>query len=184
MNLIDEILQDHESTKRLFTAIAVATGEERIRLFDELRENLIRHEVAEEEIVRPMTKKSVPGGEEIADQRIAEESEAEGILRQMEKADVGSDDWNVLFERLRSGVLEHAQHEETLELPQLRMHVSPEELDQKGTTYESAKRMAPTHPHPMTPNTPLANMTLGPVAAVLDRARDAVNKAMHSSKAS
>jgi hypothetical protein len=44
--------------------------------------------------------------------------------------------------------------------------------------FEKAKKTAPTHPHPSTPNTPGANMALGPVAAVFDRARDAVSSAM------
>ncbi len=46
--------------------------------------------------------------------------------------------------------------------------------------YEVAKKAAPPRPHPSTPNTPVANMLVGPFAAVLDRARDVVRDAMKS----
>lgn len=177
MNLIDALIEDHQNVKRLFSEVATAKGTSRVALFDELRENLIRHEVAEEEIVRPLTKRSVPDGEKIAEERISEESEAEKLLATMEKEEVGSTEWESHFEALRKAVLEHAEREETTEFPSLRSNVPADELDSRGGTYETAKKMAPTHPHPNTPNTPVANMTLGPLAALIDRARDAVSKA-------
>jgi hemerythrin superfamily protein len=176
MTLIDLLLEDHQAVRTLFTEIATATGERRTELFDTLRENLVRHEVAEEEIVRPLTKSSVPDGERIAEERISEESKAEAILRQMEKAEVGSPEWERLFATLRTDVLEHAEMEETREFPQLQAHVPADQLEDRAKRFESAKKMAPTHPHPMTPNTPGANMTLGPLAALIDRVRDAIGK--------
>ncbi|HET9092272.1 MAG TPA: hemerythrin domain-containing protein [Acidimicrobiales bacterium] len=177
MNLIDELLEDHATVRRLFTEIAAAPVERREELFDSLREELIRHEVAEEEIVRPLTKQSVPGGEHIASERIAEESEAEKVLKEMEKSEVGTPAWEQLFETLRLSVLEHAEREESTEFPRLQAHLTASELAEKGKTFASAKQMAPTHPHPGTPNTPGANKMLGPVAALMDRARDAVARA-------
>lgn len=177
MTLIDLLLEDHQTVKALFTEISTATGERRTELFDTLRENLVRHEVAEEEIVRPLTKSYLEDGDAVANERIAEESKAEEVLKKMEKAEVGSPEWEQLFQQLRSDVLEHAEKEETIEFRQLQAKVPADELKQRGETFETAKRMAPTHPHPGTPNTPGANMLLGPVAAIFDRARDAVNKA-------
>lgn len=43
--------------------------------------------------------------------------------------------------------------------------------------YERALAAAPTHPHPHAPDTPPGNLLLGPIAAVLDRVRDAVRQA-------
>lgn len=40
------------------------------------------------------------------------------------------------------------------------------------------RQTAPTRPHPSTPNSPAANMLVGPFAAVIDRARDAVRDAI------
>lgn len=177
MDVLELLLEDHQRVKELFSRIAAETGSARQQLFDTLRESLVRHEVAEEEILRPLTKSSLADGEAIAARRIAEESEAEETLKKMEKSEIGSAEWEALFLELRGAVLEHAEKEETIEFPGLRASLSGGELEKAGKMLEKAKQMAPTHPHPGTPNTPAANMALGPLAALIDRARDAVARA-------
>ncbi len=177
MDLIDALLEDHETVKALFTRIATAKGQQQVELFGELRENLVRHEVAEEEIVRPLTRSTLVDGESIAEHRIGEEAKAEETLKQMEKSEVGSTEWLSLFEMLRTAVLEHAEKEETIEFPGLRAGVDADQLEKAQKMFEGAKKIAPTHPHPGTPNTATANMALGPIAALVDRARDAIAKA-------
>lgn len=177
-NLIDLLLADHAKVRALFDSLATATGSERESLFAELRQDLVQHEVAEEEIVRPLTRQSVPQGGAIADARVDEEAHAETLLAKLEKADVGSGDWDELLAELRKGVLAHAEREEDEEFPALRANVPADRLDKLGAVLELAKQAAPTHPHPATPNTATANLLLGPLAAVTDRARDAVTKAL------
>jgi hypothetical protein len=46
-----------------------------------------------------------------------------------------------------------------------------------------AKATAPTHPHPKAPNQPPGNILLGPIAAIIDRARDAARAAFEKTKA-
>jgi iron-sulfur cluster repair protein YtfE (RIC family) len=48
--------------------------------------DLVRHEVAEELVVYPIIRRA-PGGEQEAKTRIAEQSEAEELLAEMEKLD-------------------------------------------------------------------------------------------------
>jgi iron-sulfur cluster repair protein YtfE (RIC family) len=177
MDLIDALLEDHQTVKTLFTRLAVATPSEKEQLFATLRENLVRHEVAEEEIVRPLTRSSLSDGESIAEHRVAEESQAEETLKKMEKTDIATSEWDSLFETLRTAVLAHAEKEESIEFPGLRANVEKELLDKALQAFEAAKKMAPTHPHPNTPNTATANLALGPLAALIDRARDAIAKA-------
>ena len=59
-------------------------------------------------------------------------------------------------------------------LPRLRKALTKKELDQLGEQMRVAKKAAPTRPHPKTPSKPPANVAAGAVAAVVDRARDAV----------
>jgi len=177
-SLVDALIEDHNEVKQLFSTLETATGQHRLQLFGQLRENLVRHEVAEEEIVRPLTRKSVPGGDGIADARIAEEAEAERLLKELENTEVDTAEWNRLFGELRTAVLMHATHEEENEFPLLRTHVSPDDLEKYGTVFDKAKKLAPTHPHPNTPNTAAANVVLGPLAAITDRAKDLVHRAL------
>lgn len=176
--IIEALRKDHDEVRHMFAQLETATGEERRDLFHQLLGELIRHEVAEEEILRPVSKRDA--GEEIANARIHEESQAEELLKEMEKLDPDSAEFASKLATLRQDVESHARAEETQEFPKVAAKESPERLEQMGKVYEAAKKAAPTRPHPSTPNTPVANMMVGPFAAVLDRARDAVRDAMKS----
>jgi iron-sulfur cluster repair protein YtfE (RIC family) len=156
--------------------VAAARGAQRRDLFQRLVGELIRHEVAEEEILRPLSKRVA--GEDIAQSRINEESEAEALLKEMEKLDPASAEFDQKFTTLRSEVERHARAEENEEFPKIEQGETEERLEKMGRAYQAAKTLAPSRPHPSTPNTPVANMLVGPFAAVVDRARDAVRQAL------
>lgn len=176
--IIEALRHDHDEVREMFGRLDAATGEQRGELFQQLVGELVRHEVAEEEILRPVSKRDA--GEEIAAARIHEESEAEQLLKEMEKLDPASAEFTSKLATLRQEVEAHAAAEETQEFPKVAEKESPERLEQMGRIYEAAKKAAPTRPHPATPNTPAANMLVGPFAAVMDRARDAVREAAKS----
>jgi hemerythrin superfamily protein len=176
--IIEALRQDHDEVRQMFAQLETAIGEQRRDLFHQLVGELIRHEVAEEEILRPVSKRDA--GEEIANARIREESQAEELLKEMEKLDTDSPEFTAKLGKLRMEVERHAEAEETQEFPKVAQKESPERLEQMGKVYEAAKKAAPTRPHPSTPDTPVANMLAGPFAAVLDRARDAMRDAMKS----
>lgn len=178
MDLIDAVQKDHDEVKALFARVASGTGKRREAAFARLRGELIRHEVAEEEIVHPLTKACAGNGKRVAKARVHEEEKAEDLLKKMEKVEMGSGQWERMFERLRAAVLQHADKEETVEHPRLRDAVDRKELARAGKAFQSVKKLAPTRPHPSTPNSATANMAAGPVAALVDRARDAVSKAV------
>lgn len=174
--IIEALRQDHDEVREMFGKIESATGDKKRDLFHQLLSELVRHEVAEEEILRPVSKKDA--GEAIANARIKEESNAEELLKEMEKLDTGSSEFDTKLAKLRREVEAHAEAEETKEFPRVAEAESRDRLEKMGKAYEAAKKAAPTRPHPSTPNTPVANMLTGPFAAVVDRARDAVREAM------
>lgn len=177
--IIEALRQDHDQLRQIFARLDTAVGEERRDLFHQLVGELVRHEVSEEEILRPVSKRDA--GEQIANARIREESEAEELLKEMEELDTDSAEFTAKLATLRREVENHASAEETQEFPKVAEKETPERLEQMGKIYEAAKKAAPTRPHPSTPNTPAANMLAGPFVAVLDKARDAVRDAMKSS---
>ncbi|HVC14645.1 MAG TPA: hemerythrin domain-containing protein [Acidimicrobiales bacterium] len=178
MDLIDVVQKDHETVEALLERVATVTGKRREGAFARLRGELVRHEVAEEEIVHPLTRSFVGNGDRIAKARVHEEEKAEGILKKMERLEIGTPPWERLFGRLRTAVLEHAEKEETIEHPRLRERVEKKDLARHGRAFQSMKKLAPTRPHPGTPNSAVANMAAGPVAALVDRARDAASEAV------
>lgn len=162
----------------MLSSLERTTGDKRRDLFQQLVGELVRHEVAEQEILRPVSKRDA--GEAIANARTEEESKAEALLKDMENLDVDSAEFAEKFATLRHDVEQHAEAEESQEFPLVKSKESTDRLEQMGNAYEAAKKVAPTRPHPSTPNTPVANMLIGPFAAVIDRARDAVRDVMKS----
>jgi len=176
--IIDALRRDHDEVRALFDRLQAASGKQRRELFQQLVGELVRHEVAEEEILRPVSKRDA--GAAIANARIKEESQAEALLKEMEKLDPGSAEFLSKLARLQREVERHAEAEETKEFPRVAAKETTERLERMGRAYEAAKLATPTRPHPATPNTPVANMLVGPFAAVIDRARDAVREALKS----
>lgn len=69
-------------------------------------------------------------------------------------------------------------HEEREVFPRLLEHCDEEPRRNMGEKFTTAQKTGPTHPHPQAPNQPPGLLTLGPVAAVFDRARDAARSAL------
>lgn len=172
--------RDHTTVKALLEGFDAVAIDERERAFGQIVNELVRHEVSEEEVLYPALRRQAANGDAVADARIAEQSEAEELLATMEKEDVKSATFMAKFDKLRSAVLAHAEAEEATAIPALAAAASPDELAELGQRYESAKKLAPTHPHPNAPDSPPGNVLLGPVAAMFDKARDAMRGSQSS----
>lgn len=171
------LLQDHQEVKRSFAAFETADRKKWWGMFEDLVNDLVRHEVAEEEIVFPEARKALPNGDALVDARIAEQSEAEELLSKMEKSGADDPNFPANLTKLREAVLAHAEAEERTVFQALGESLGADRLEKLGDRYAMAKKAAPTHPHPHAPDTPPGNVALGPVAAIADRFRDAIRKA-------
>jgi hypothetical protein len=98
------------------------------------------------------------------------------MLQALEKMGPSAQGFDALFAEFRRAVLEHAEHEEREEFPELRTH-SAAELKVMSAAIKAAEAIAPTHPHPGV-ETGTENVLVGPFAAVTDRTKDVVRKAM------
>jgi hemerythrin superfamily protein len=170
-DIVTLLAQDHETVGQRFTELESAAPELRADLFWELVTQLVRHEVAEEVIVYPALRHE-PGGSAVADARQAEEAEAEKMLARLEKVDPTTEQFLGAIRDLHAAVLEHASNEEAEVFPLLLANEEPDFLTQLGQKFKGEKLAAPTHPHPHTPNTALANKVAGPIVAFIDRLRD------------
>jgi iron-sulfur cluster repair protein YtfE (RIC family) len=173
-NVIELLIEDHRSVERRLGDFETAQPEARPELFWKLTDELVRHEVAEEVVIFPALRE-VPGGAAIARARIEEQAEAESQLARMEKLDAATPEFMAELTDLKAVVLEHAAREETEAFPLLSTNVASPDQVILADKYQAAKRAAPNHPHPHAPDTPPGNKILGPVAALVDRIRDAAN---------
>jgi hemerythrin superfamily protein len=175
-DVIEILLQQHDRIRELFTHVKSAEGEHKQQSFDELRALLAAHETAEEMVLRPVSSKDA--GSDIADARNHEEDEATQLLAELERMDVSSAEFDQSFQAFERAVLDHAGREEREEFPSVREEESRDRLLTMGKALRAAEKIAPTHPHPSTAGSPAGQWAVGPFASLVDRARDAVTKAM------
>lgn len=179
-DIIDLLIDDHTEFRTLFSQLDTTPAEQRGDLFRHIVSELARHEAAEEAIVHAATR-DVPGGEDVAQAVLAEEDQAEKLMAQMERMDPEGEEFLVAFRTLRQDVLAHARHEERDEFRRLRAHLDADRRHEMANGFETLKGMAPTHPHPRTPQEPAVRAAVGPIAGIFDRARDAARNAFSSS---
>ncbi|MEU6079413.1 hemerythrin domain-containing protein [Streptomyces sp. NPDC047108] len=175
-DVIAELSTDHREVDTLFDEIdRTASAEERKRLVDQLTIELVRHSVAEEMYLYPAVREQLAGGDALADKEIADHAEVEELLKALEVRPVDDQEFDRLIARLKAEVTSHVQDEETRLFPRLRAECSPTVLDDLGDKIRTAKKVAPTRPHPIAPDTPPGNKLLAPGAGLVDRARDFVS---------
>lgn len=176
-DVVDYLRAQHEAIRALFKeTLDASDAETRDEAFTRLRAMLAVHETAEEMVVHPRVRRKVGGGEQIVEDRLAEEHDAKVLLRDIENLPRDSADFSKALIHLQAAVLKHAEAEEELEFTALEAELSKDELGKLAEAVEIAERIAPTHPHPGV-ESGAANFAAGPFASVLDRARDALTKA-------
>jgi hemerythrin superfamily protein len=171
-DLIDVLVNDHRTVEDLFVELE-STGWEpqRLRdLVDVTVAELMRHAVAEEQYLYPTARTYLDDGAELADRELAEHREMERLMSELMGTEVEHPEFEVLVVRLIREVRRHVRAEESTLFPRLRAECGSDTLVNLGTEALSAKKLAPTRPHPSVPLNKLA----GPLMGLVDHAVDAL----------
>ena len=169
-DVIQLLEADHRQAEQLLARFDTTPAGERDSYFCEVVNDLVRHEVAEEVVVYPAIRKDAPGGDAEADAHIREQSRSRAPAQRNGVHGRPSAQFKTSFRHLRDAVLGRAQAEENGAFRLLQQSEDPDARMTLGQRYETAKRAAPTHPHPHAPDSPPGNVILGPIAAVFDKA--------------
>ncbi|MFF9571605.1 hypothetical protein [Streptomyces sp. NPDC014685] len=122
----------------------------------------------------------MPGGEQVVEDRLAEERAAKETLVVLDETDTDHPDFLSRLKALRTDVQEHARAEERYEFAHIYRSTDAINLAVMAKAIKAAEAMAPTRPHPGV-ESGAKDLALGPVAALMDRTKDAVRKAMGNS---
>jgi hemerythrin superfamily protein len=172
-DVVDVLTSDHRDVTALIGEIwSVKDPMIRRDLTDTAISELVRHAVAEEMYVYPAMRKYLSDGEKSVEHDIEEHKELERAMKQLESVDVSSTEFDTGLRRLESLLADHVQDEESEQFPELRSRVSREELVELAGKVETAKKLAPTRPHPGAPNSELFHKLVGPGVGLVDRLRD------------
>lgn len=172
------VQRDHRYVERLLDQLVADPSEvtydeaARKNLADYLVVTESRHEAAEEIVLWPAVRKRVPGGRELTDTALRQETEAKVVLDTIRFAD--SESRPRLAAEFTKLAHAHLAFEEEQVLPALRKATLWPGGWLLGAKFTLAKRISPTRPHPRGPNRRLGLLTSGLLTAGLDRLRDRV----------
>lgn len=179
-DIVAEVRRDHAEIEDLFGRVDAGSGDAKRDAFRLLVAKLAVHETAEEELVHPLLRKA-PEGESIVERLLQQEDQAKKELAELEKTEPGTPEFESKFQQVRSAVLQHAEQEEQQEHPRIEREVDADRRRGLAGLFRAAEAVAPTHPHPNSPESASGNMLLGPFVAVADRVRDAIRAARDKS---
>ena len=179
-DVVELLSADHREFDRIFRELESLRGrsaEEALQrkrsLVDEVTIGLVKHSVAEETQVYPRVEKQID--DEEAQHSKEEHAEAEEIMKRLERMDAGDPGFDPTVTSLIEEIRHHVEHEEGRMFAELRARFSHDELVAMAGQVETVKKLAPTRPHPMTPNEAGVRLAVGPLASLIDHLRDAVS---------
>jgi len=175
-DVVDLLVHQHSQIRDLFDEVENRIGDERKDAFERLVRLMAVHETAEEEIIHPLARRTLPGGTEIVDDRLEEERKAKDKLARIERMDPESPQFLTELDELRVAVLTHARAEERYEFLHIRSELGETQLRGLAAAVKVAEAVAPTRPHPGTESA-TKNLLAGPAAAIADRVRDLIRAA-------
>jgi hemerythrin superfamily protein len=172
-DVVDVLIADHRDVTALIGEIwTVKDPMVRRDLTDTAISELVRHAVAEEMYVYPAMRKYLDDGDQAVEHDVSEHKELEQAMKTLESVDVSSAEFETNLRHLESVLADHVQDEESEQFPELRRKVPASELEQLAGKVETAKKLAPTRPHPGAPNSELFHKLVGPGVGLVDRLKD------------
>jgi hemerythrin-like domain-containing protein len=168
---------DHRQVEKLFKAFE-KTGEKAYRTKAKLVGSIIAelsvHAAIEEQFFYPAVRSQVPAANDDVLEALEEHHVAKWILSELTHMGPESERFDAKVTVLIESVRHHVREEEHELFPEVRSAMSRADLVALGGQLREGKRIAPTRPHPRSPDEPPGNLLVGAVAGVVDRARTAV----------
>ncbi len=178
MDAIRMLKDDHKAVERLFKRFEKAGDRaytEKRNLVDRIVEELSTHAAIEEQLFYPVVRATVPDTEDIALESLEEHHIVKWVLSELDDMDPRSERFDAKVTVLIENVRHHVEEEEQEFFPKVRDELGRSALGDLGEALEAAKKVAPTHPHPRSPDTPPGNLLVGTTAGVVDRLGDTVS---------
>ncbi len=177
MDAITLLKEDHKTVEALFKRFEKAGDQAyatKRQIVDQIIEELSVHAVVEELLFYPVTRATVPETEDIALESLEEHHIVKWVLSELEKMSPEDERFDAKVTVLMENVRHHVKEEEDEYFPMVRDELGRNALNDLGDAMEAAKRVAPTHPHPRSPDTPPGNLVVGAAAGMVDRVGDTV----------
>jgi hemerythrin superfamily protein len=178
MDAIRMLKDDHKTVEQLFKRFEKAgdgAHVEKRRLVDRMVEELSKHAAVEEQLFYPVARATVPDTDDIVLESLEEHHVVKWVLSELDGMDPQDERYDAKVSVLIENVRHHVKEEENEFFPRVRDELGRAALADLGNAMATARRAAPTHPHPRSPDTPPGNLVVGAAAGVVDRLGDTVS---------
>jgi hemerythrin-like domain-containing protein len=175
---ITMLKDDHKAVEQLFKRFEKAGDRAHVEKRDVIQrviEALSVHAAIEEQLFYPVVRATVPGAEDITLESLEEHHIVKWVLSELESMSPEDERFDAKVTVLIENVRHHVKEEEQDLFPKVRSELGRNVLGKLGQSMAEAKKVAPTHPHPGSPDTPLGNLVVGTTQAVTDRIGDTVS---------
>ena len=168
---------DHDTVEALFKKFEKAgptAYKSKRKLVDQIIKELSVHAAIEEMVFYPATRELSDDVEDHVLESLEEHHVVKWVLSELDGMDPEHERFDAKVTVLIESVRHHVEEEEKEYFPKVRKLADRKLLTEMGDVMVSAKKVAPTHPHPRSPDEAPANMA-NLAVGLLDRIRDAVS---------
>lgn len=167
---LELLTTQHDRIRELFSSLeGRAAGPSQVKI-DEVREllsTLVKHAEIEELVFYPAIRDAL-SEDDLVDESLEEHHAAELLLFELERSPAEAERYDAKVTVLSELVLHHIEEEEDELFPKVREALDEERRRELGAAMERAWEVAPSRPHPASPDTPPGNWLTGLPAAGLD----------------
>jgi hemerythrin superfamily protein len=168
---------DHVTLNRLLEELRTTAGAEQDRVLLRIYRLVFPHAFAEEAVLWPVMRRVLADGEELTLEVEREHQEVNELVERLDTMDRDEPGREAVLDRLVEVLREDVRDEEDELFPRLQESVGRTELRALGVAWEVLRRTAPTRAHPIVARRPPGNALAAVPLSVLDRLRDAADKA-------
>jgi hemerythrin superfamily protein len=177
MDAIQVLKRDHRAVEALFASfekLGDRATKEKKAITAKITRELSLHAAVEEELSYPAVRARVKDKDDLVLELLEEHHLMKVLLSELQSLSPTSERYAAKMTVLKEMMKHHVAEQENDLFPALQKKLSKKTLVELGEALVSAKRIAPTRPHPNAPDEPPGNLIAGLPAAIIDRIRDLV----------
>lgn len=174
---VDLLLGHHDEIRRLLTefeGLSERPSKRKEDLVAELVTLLVKHSEVEEQVFYPAVHEGVPDQQDEVDESLEEHHAAELLLAELDGMSSDHVRYDMKVHVLSELVLHHLEEEEEDLFPAVRRALPEARLREIGAGMVTQWELSPLRPHPLSPQTPPANVLMGIPATAWDLSVSAV----------
>jgi hemerythrin superfamily protein len=176
MDAITLLKSDHKAVEELFKRFEAASDratKSKRQIVNRIVRDLSVHAAIEEQAFYPLVREALPELDDEILEGLEEHHVVKWTLSELDDMEPEADRFDAKVTVLMGSVRRHVREEEGTLFPRVREALGRKELQEVGSSLEKAKKVAPTRPHPRSPDTPPGNLVAAGIAGVADRMREA-----------